>query len=1810
MKAKKIISAALAVLMSVNLSVAVTAELGVEYDEFNSKTVYIRDDFENITEDDLGGMPQDWSPHVSGFNAEKQILGIEGKLQQRPEDSEKPFSDAGKALNYYRIFKNGDEGAGGMEVASCGIKRLVSDGGRIEDSLDMDVDVYVDKTCMFDIAYAWNEYDSPISLRFFTDRITYSTQIKNGDEYESKSYTIDYKYPVGEWFHVGIKADNESRTFRLFIDGTEYESGPITYTITDPNHSKYSRTGLWAVTFKTDRNSTPSDTSFYIDNLTLSKDYTEMLEAALTELDGYDFGVDINKTDKDITLPKSAAGLPITWESTDESIITNGGKISTKEYEQTGVLKATINASNDLSAVENAKAVKSFTFTIAAGEIKEAADDYHMEIPSGNMIYAADDFEDEPITTYGECPSGWEVFSSSYTEGKNILGVRGILQKSPETADKSYEQANKVFNYYRDYKNGDPDAGAEVLSPIMIRYAAGGAKISGDVRTGFDIMLEKNVMLDIAFSWNEWDTVTSLRYTNGKFSYSTQEGEGYSQKTYSFDYKFPLNTWVHIDMGLNAESRTFDFFIDGKEYKSGPMTFNIMNPNNSKYGRTDVWGVSFRTDRNSTPSGTSLYIDNFKIYKDYTEELDDALEYLMDEDISDESLNSITRTLHLPSSVLGYPLTWESSDTSVAAANGGIRRRNYTTTATLTAVIGGITDTNAIQNPMRKKSFNITVSPSGGVSDEEILDEYAENCITEKSFADEETVTANLKPLPTDGPDGIKISWQSDNENVISNEGKVKRPSADEENKEVILTSVLKKGDAVKTKQLHFTVEKQMSDIERAEKAAAAIKLSEITKEDPENITKNLNLSEKGLYGTSVLWTSDNEAAVTSEGVIKRGDSDCRMTLTAQIRCGAESVFKTFEFNIAMSDVSRAKEDAEKVVIENADNIEGDFKVPLVGSRYGFEFSWSSNNQIIYFSGENVIVTRPGNEDGDKSVTLTLRAKYGKDAYTRKINVTVKRLPSDEEAVEKAYGSLTPQSLTDEAADMITKNISLTTEFRDGVKAVWKSSDVKTISKTGIVTRPEVGANDKTVTLEVTLTKGNVSKTKTFEFTVKAFDDTESILKKAASELTFSQLSKNPINKVSENLTLPKAWRYNTSVEWSSSDEAVIKIENGENGYTGTVTRGDFGSGIKGVILTAVISYGENTVSKSFSIAVTEKTADEVYWFKDFEDLPFGKLEPFNTSTQMPATTDVDITEDPENSENRVVRMKKTSMSSTSGSIYWLVPTEERKTGDVTVRFKMYVDKNAEKCPFIEFTSTTGTVVSTNITADMKLQCTGLLGGVKKTFTNSNKTVPKGEWVDMEYVINTYDRLYNVYINGECFTGDDLASQGADGGVAFQYAKSDVETKITGFRFSIMGTVAEDTMIYFDDMSFIWHCDYNNQIKAVINDFDEKFLSAQNTLEITDNLIIPEIIQNSTTVEFKSSNPSALSDSGTVTRGDSDSIVTFTALFSYDGQTASRSYILIIKNKSFNSDSGDHGGKDAAETVKKDTEAVLKLLRESYNLNALTKNLSLPPKGENGSTMSYISSNENVLSNDGTVKRGNANQTVTLIISATMNGVSDSKTVDIIIKADDFRAPSGTVSGSGGKSVRNYVTDNTSSQDSEPKNTDVFSDVPSGFWGKKAIETLYSKKVISGRGNGLFEPESAVLREEFVKLAILAFSKDANAAESGFSDVDENEWYAPFIAAAKKGGFINGRDDNTFGVGSEITRQDMAIIIFNIIGEKSEVKNSFVFADDGDIDSYARTAVYYLKSAGIINGVDELHFNPKGTATRAEAAQILYNATK
>lgn len=170
-----------------------------------------------------------------------------------------------------------------------------------------------------------------------------------------------------------------------------------------------------------------------------------------------------------------------------------------------------------------------------------------------------------------------------------------------------------------------------------------------------------------------------------------------------------------------------------------------------------------------------------------------------------------------------------------------------------------------------------------------------------------------------------------------------------------------------------------------------------------------------------------------------------------------------------------------------------------------------------------------------------------------------------------------------------------------------------------------------------------------------------------------------------------------------------------------------------------------------------------------------------------------------------------------------------------------------------------------------------------------------------------------------------------------------------------------------------------------------------------------------------------------------------------------------------------------------------------------------------------------------------------------------------------------------------------------------FTDLDNYAWAKDEINALREKGIINGKSATIFAPGDYVTRAEFLKMLMGVYGITSTTADTHFTDV-ANDWSKPYVIAAYEAGIAKGITDTTFAPGNFITREMGAVFAARAMGYKGIILENIsdTFNDDAQIEEYAKLSVYCLKSAGIISGVGDNNFNPKGNLTRAEAAKIIY----
>lgn len=177
-----------------------------------------------------------------------------------------------------------------------------------------------------------------------------------------------------------------------------------------------------------------------------------------------------------------------------------------------------------------------------------------------------------------------------------------------------------------------------------------------------------------------------------------------------------------------------------------------------------------------------------------------------------------------------------------------------------------------------------------------------------------------------------------------------------------------------------------------------------------------------------------------------------------------------------------------------------------------------------------------------------------------------------------------------------------------------------------------------------------------------------------------------------------------------------------------------------------------------------------------------------------------------------------------------------------------------------------------------------------------------------------------------------------------------------------------------------------------------------------------------------------------------------------------------------------------------------------------------------------------------------------------------------------------------------------------------FRDVSPKAWYYDAVEYAADNGLFQGTTPSTFSPNGAMQRGMFV--AVL--SRYAQIDESQyllyrFNDVNQGSYYAIGVEWAARYGIVSGTGKKTFSPLQNVTREQIATFLYryakatgNDTSYSEEAYNSF--PDTGKVSSFAVEAMKWATSHGIINGSDG-KLNPKGTATRAQVAQVFLSAS-
>ena len=181
----------------------------------------------------------------------------------------------------------------------------------------------------------------------------------------------------------------------------------------------------------------------------------------------------------------------------------------------------------------------------------------------------------------------------------------------------------------------------------------------------------------------------------------------------------------------------------------------------------------------------------------------------------------------------------------------------------------------------------------------------------------------------------------------------------------------------------------------------------------------------------------------------------------------------------------------------------------------------------------------------------------------------------------------------------------------------------------------------------------------------------------------------------------------------------------------------------------------------------------------------------------------------------------------------------------------------------------------------------------------------------------------------------------------------------------------------------------------------------------------------------------------------------------------------------------------------------------------------------------------------------------------------------------------------------------------ESKNTS-FTDVKKTAYYYDAVSFAVKKGLFNGTTSTTFSPDTGMTRAMFI--TALGRANGVNAAsyeKTNFSDVKTGSWYGSYVQWAFENKIISGMGEGKFAPDQQITRAQMAVILTNYCKWKGLEVNTdqLAYTDLADIPDWAGEGVGFCTAKGWLTGYPEGSFLPQKTATRAEAATVLYKGS-
>lgn len=170
-----------------------------------------------------------------------------------------------------------------------------------------------------------------------------------------------------------------------------------------------------------------------------------------------------------------------------------------------------------------------------------------------------------------------------------------------------------------------------------------------------------------------------------------------------------------------------------------------------------------------------------------------------------------------------------------------------------------------------------------------------------------------------------------------------------------------------------------------------------------------------------------------------------------------------------------------------------------------------------------------------------------------------------------------------------------------------------------------------------------------------------------------------------------------------------------------------------------------------------------------------------------------------------------------------------------------------------------------------------------------------------------------------------------------------------------------------------------------------------------------------------------------------------------------------------------------------------------------------------------------------------------------------------------------------------------------------FSDVAPWDWSAPAVEYVQAHGLMNGVGEDTFDPYGTMSRGMLATVLHRSAGSPHSTAGLYFQDIEAGSWYIDSVIWCADVKIVTGVDATHFAPNDPVTREQVALMLWRLAGWPQTRSSASVFSDASQINLWARGGVDWAYGAGVISGKPGGSFDPQGTATRSEVAQMLMN---